>query len=90
MEKIVRVLQHELKSKKYENEWNRLTTVDDVKSVMERGSHFEDIIDPDKFARVKSTLPTSPPMHEKFKQEKEFPYDFNPNHFYVSQRQSHF
>ena len=34
--------------KKYENEWNRLTAVADVESVMERASHFEDI-DPDKF-----------------------------------------
>ena len=45
--------------KKYETEWNRLTAVADVESVMERASHFEDI-DPDKFARVKSRLPTSP------------------------------
>ncbi|CAF0744593.1 unnamed protein product, partial [Didymodactylos carnosus] len=46
--------------KKYESEWNRITSVADVESVMERASHFEDI-DPDKFARLKSKLPTSPP-----------------------------
>ena len=45
--------------KKYENEWNRLTATTDVESVMERASHFEDI-DPDKFARLKSKLPSSP------------------------------
>ncbi|CAF0921348.1 unnamed protein product, partial [Didymodactylos carnosus] len=46
--------------KKYESEWNRITSVADVESVMERASHFEDI-DPDKFARLRSKLPTSPP-----------------------------
>jgi hypothetical protein len=41
--------------KKYENEWNRLTAVADVETVMERASNFEDI-DPDKFARLDSKL----------------------------------
>ena len=45
--------------KKYENEWNRLTAVADVESVMTRASHFEDI-DPNKFAKFKSKPSNSP------------------------------
>ncbi len=95
VENIVRDPQRESKTKKYsekkkyENEWNRLTAVADVESVMERASHFEDI-DPDKFARLKSKLPTSPPIHEKLNSEENFIYDFNQNHFYDSQSQPQF
>ncbi|CAF1149164.1 unnamed protein product [Didymodactylos carnosus] len=46
--------------KKYENDWNRLTATADAETVIERASHFEDI-NPDKFARLKSKLPSSPP-----------------------------
>jgi hypothetical protein len=93
VENIVRDPQRESKTKKYsekkkyENEWNRLTAVADVETVMERASHFEDI-DPDKFARLKSKLPTSPPIIENFNSQENFFYDFNPNHFYDSQSQS--
>jgi hypothetical protein len=92
VENVVRDPQRESKTKqysekkKYENEWNRLTAVADVETVMERASHFEDI-DPDKFARLKSKLPTSPPIHDKLNSEENFFYDFNPNHFYDSQPQ---
>ncbi|CAF1414702.1 unnamed protein product [Adineta steineri] len=72
--------------KKYETEWNRLTAVADVESVMERASHFEDI-DPDKFARLKSKLPTSPPAHDNLNLQENFTYDTNQNQFYDSQPQ---
>lgn len=89
VENIVRDPQRESKTKKYsekkkyENEWNRLTAVADVESVMDRASHFEDI-DRDKFARLKSKLPTSPPIPEHLNPEDAFNYEFNPNpnHFY--------
>ncbi|UJR34926.1 hypothetical protein I4U23_027703 [Adineta vaga] len=92
VENIVRDPQRESKTKKYsekkkyENEWNRLTAVADVESVMERASHFEDI-DPDKFARLKSKLPTSPPAHDNLNLQENFSYDFNPNCFYDTQSQ---
>jgi hypothetical protein len=92
VENIVRDPQRESKTKKYsekkkyENEWNRLTAVADVETVMERASHFEDI-DPDKFARLKSKLPTSPPIPDQIDSQENFIYDFNPNHFYDSQQQ---
>lgn len=92
VENIVRDPQRESKTKKYsekkkyENEWNRLTAIADVETVMARASHFEDI-DPDKFARLKSKLPTSPPMSENVQAHENFCYDFNPNHFYESQSQ---
>ncbi|CAF1007721.1 unnamed protein product [Adineta ricciae] len=92
VENIVRDPQRESKTKKYsekkkyENEWNRLTAVADVESVMERASHFEDI-DPDKFARLKSKLPTSPPAHDNLNLQDNFHYDFNPNYLYDSQNQ---
>jgi hypothetical protein len=95
VENIVRDPQRESKTKKYsekkkyENEWNRLTAVADVESVMERASHFEDI-DPDKFARLKSKLPTSPTIHQNLNSQENFIYDFNPNHFYDSQTPSQF
>ncbi len=73
--------------KKYENEWNRLTAVADVETVMERASHFEDI-DPDKFARLKSKLPTSPPAHDNINSQENFIYDFNQSPFYDSQIQT--
>ncbi|CAF3800055.1 unnamed protein product [Adineta steineri] len=50
--------------KKYEHEWNRLTTTGDVESVMARASHFEDI-DPDKFTRFKSKPSNTPPLSEQ-------------------------
>jgi len=90
VENIVRDPQRESKTKKYsekkkyENEWNRLTAVADVESVMERASHFEDI-DPDKFARLKSKLPTSPPIHQNINSQDNFLYDF-----YDSQPPSNF
>ncbi|CAF3608767.1 unnamed protein product [Rotaria sordida] len=93
VENIVRDPQRESKTKKYsekkkyENEWNRLTAVADVETVMERASHFEDI-DPDKFARLKSKFPTIPQMNENYDPQDIFFYDFNPNHFYDSQTQS--
>lgn len=78
---------HYSEKKKYENEWNRLTAVTDLESVMERASHFEDV-DPDKYARLKSKLPNSPPSDEKFNSQDNFVYQFNPNHqFYDSQTQ---
>ena len=92
VENIVRDPQRESKTKKYsekkkyENEWTRLTAVADVESVMERASHFEDI-DPDKFARLKSKLPTSPPAHDNLNLQDNFHYDFNPNYLYDSQNQ---
>jgi hypothetical protein len=92
VENVVRDPQRESKTKqysekkKYENEWNRLTAVADVETVMERASHFEDI-DPDKFARLKSKLPTSPPIHEQLNSGENFMYDFHPNYFYDSQPQ---
>ncbi|CAF2112353.1 unnamed protein product [Rotaria magnacalcarata] len=92
VENIVRDPQREFKTKiysekkKYENEWNRLTAIADVETVMERASHFEDI-DPDKFARLKSKFPISPPMHENLEPHQNFFYDFNPNHLYDSQSQ---
>ncbi|CAF3298939.1 unnamed protein product, partial [Rotaria sp. Silwood2] len=93
VENIVRDPQRESKTKKYsekkkyENEWNRLTAIADVETVMERASHFEDI-DPDKFARLKSKFPILPSMHENYDSHENFFYDFNPNHFYDSQTQS--
>ena len=88
VENVVRDPQRQSKSKqysekkKYENEWNRLTAVADLESVMERASHFEDI-DPDKYARIKSKLPNSPP-NEKFHFDEDFMY---PNQFYDTQTQ---
>ena len=89
VENVVRDPQRESKTtkysekKKYENEWNRLTAVADVESVMERASHFEEV-DPDKYARLKSKLPNSPPPTQD-----DFSLDFNPNqiNFYESQQQ---
>ena len=72
---------HYSEKKKYENEWNRLTAVSDLESVMERASHFEDI-DPDKYARLKSKLPNSPPSDDKYHSQENFLY---PNPFYESQ-----
>ena len=40
-------------TKKYQNEWHRLTATTDVESVMERAAHFEEI-DPEKFPRFKA------------------------------------
>jgi hypothetical protein len=92
VENIVHDTQRESKTKKYsekkkyENEWNRLTAVADVESVMERASHFEDI-DPDKFARLKSKLPNSPPLQENLTFQDDYIHDINPNqiNFYDAQ-----
>ena len=97
VENIVRDPQRESKTKKYsekkkyETEWNRLTAIADVESVMERASHFEDI-DPDKFARLRSKLPTSPPIQENSTSDETFVYDLNPsqNHFYDHSNQGQF
>jgi hypothetical protein len=86
VENIVRDPQRESKTKKYsekkkyENEWNRLTAVADLESVMERASHFEDI-DPDKFARLKSKLPNSPPPQDNSLFQNDYLHDINPNQF---------
>jgi len=85
VENIVRDTQRDSKTKKYsekkkyENEWNRLNAVSDLESVMERASHFEEV-DPDKYARLKSKLPNSPPSHENEHLQDNFVYDFNSNH----------
>ena len=98
VENIVHDTQRESKTKKYsekkkyENEWNRLTAVQDVESVMERASHFEDI-DPDKFARLKSKLPTSPPpQQENSLSQDDYLHDTNYNQmiFYDGQPLSQF
>jgi len=97
VENIVHDSQRESKTKKYsekkkyESEWNRLTAVADVESVMERASHFEDI-DPDKFARLKSKFPNSPPPEDNLTLQEEYIYDYNPNQmiFYDAQPQSQF
>lgn len=95
VENVVRDPQRESKTKKYsekkkyENEWNRLTAVADVESVMERASHFEDI-DPDKYARLKSKLPSSPPPEQETVEfHEDFPQSFHPNqiNFYDTQPQ---
>jgi hypothetical protein len=93
VENIVRDPQRESKTKKYsekkkyENEWNRLTAVADVESVMERASHFEDI-DPDKFARLRSKHPNSPPP-EGLTFQDDYLHDGNTNNimFYDTQPQ---
>jgi hypothetical protein len=97
VENIVHDNQRESKTKKYsekkkyENEWNRLTAVADVESVMERASHFEDI-DPDKFARLKSKLPNSPPPQDNLAFQDDYMHDMNPNQFifYDAQPQSQY
>ena len=97
VENIVRDPQRESKTKKYsekkkyENEWNRLTAIADVESVMDRASHFEDI-DRDKFARLKSKLPSSPPVQDNLEMQESFLYDFNPmqHHFYDHSTQPQF
>lgn len=97
VENIVRDTQRESKTKKYsekkkyENEWNRLTAVADVESVMERASHFEDI-DPDKFARLKSKLPNSPPPQDDLTIQEDYLHDMNPHQiiFYDAQPQSQY
>ena len=77
------------KKKKYENEWNRLTAVADVESVMERASHFEDI-DPDKFARLKSKHPNSPPPPaENLTNEDNYLHDTNTNNIIFYDTQPH-
>jgi hypothetical protein len=94
VENIVHDTQRESKTKKYsekkkyENEWHRLTAVADVESVMERASHFEDI-DPDKFARLKSKLPNSPPLQENLTFQEDYAYNINQNQitFYDTQPQ---
>ena len=94
VENIVHDTQRESKTKKYsekkkyENEWNRLTAVADVESVMERASHFEDI-DPDKFARLKSKLPNSPPPQDNFAVQEDFSHEISPHQmiFYDAQPQ---
>ena len=94
VENIVHDTQRESKTKKYsekkkyENEWNRLTAVADVESVMERASHFEDI-DPDKFARLKSKLPSSPPPQDNLPIQEDFAHEMNPQQviFYDAQPQ---
>lgn len=91
VENIVRDPQRDSKTKKYsekkkyENEWNRLTAIADVETVMERASHFEDI-DPDKFARLKSKFPTASQINENYGSQENLFYDFNQNHFYDSQQ----
>lgn len=93
VENIVRDTQRESKTKKYsekkkyENEWNRLTAIADVESVMERASHFEDI-DPDKFARLKSKYPLAQSLHESFDTPENFLYEFNQHNNYDSQMHS--
>ena len=95
VENIVRDPQREFKTKKYsekkkyETEWNRLTAIADVETVMERAAHFEDI-DPDKFARLKSKFPISPSINENIDSQENFFYDLGDNHFYHSQSQSQF
>jgi len=97
VENIVHDTQRESKTKKYsekkkyENEWNRLTAVADVESVMERASHFEDI-DPDKFARLKSKLPNSPPPEEDLIFQDDYIHDINSNqiNFYDAQPSTQF
>jgi hypothetical protein len=94
VENIVRDTQRESKTekysekKKYENEWNRLTAIADVESVMERAAHFEDV-DPDKFARLRSKHPNSPPPDNLTFQE-DYLHDINTNNiiFYDTQPQS--
>ena len=84
VENIVRDPQRESKTKKYsekkkyENEWNRLNAVTDLESVMERASHFEDI-DPDKFARLKSKLPSSPPPQDDSAFQDDYMHEMNAN-----------
>ncbi|CAF4044969.1 unnamed protein product, partial [Rotaria sp. Silwood2] len=93
VENLVHDTQRESKTKiysekkKYENEWNRLTAVADVESVMKRAAHFEDI-DPDKFARLKSKLPTSPLSQEGSTFQDEFLYDIHPNQIISYDQQS--
>ncbi|CAF3382596.1 unnamed protein product [Rotaria sp. Silwood1] len=97
VENLVHDTQRESKTKiysekkKYENEWNRLTAVADVESVMERAAHFEHI-DPDKFARLKSKLPNSPTSQENSIFQDEFFYDIHPNQnsSYDTQSQTQF
>jgi hypothetical protein len=74
--------------KKYETEWNHLTAVADVESVMERASHFEDI-DPNKFARLKSKLPNSPPPQDNITYQDDYIHDTISNQlmFYDGQPQ---
>ncbi|CAF3952467.1 unnamed protein product [Rotaria magnacalcarata] len=97
VENLVHDTQRESKTKKYsekkkyENEWNRLTAVADVDSVMKRAAHFEDI-DPDKFARLKSKLPNSPLSQDTLTFQDDYLHDINPNQiiFYDAQPQSQF
>lgn len=84
VENVVRDPQRESKTKKYsekkkyENEWNRLTAIGDVESVMDRASHFEEI-DRDKFARLKSKLPNSTSNDAQFVDDEFFFYELHPN-----------
>jgi hypothetical protein len=99
VENIVHDAQRESKTKKYsekkkyETEWNRLTAKADVESVMARASHFEDI-DPDKFARLKSKLPGSPPpsQEESVTHQDDYVHNINSDQisFYDVQLQSQF
>jgi hypothetical protein len=59
---------------------------------MERASHFEDI-DPDKFARLKSKLPNSPPPSEdNLSYQYDYIHDISPSqiNFYDTQPQPQF
>ncbi|CAF1315183.1 unnamed protein product [Rotaria sordida] len=84
VENLVHDTQRESKTKlysekkKYENEWNRLTAVADVESVMKRAAHFEDI-DPDKFARLKSKFPNSSLSQDNIAFQDDYIYDIHPN-----------
>lgn len=97
VENLVHNTQRESKTKKYsekkkyENEWNRLTSVTDVDSVMKRAAHFENI-DPDKFARLKSKLPNSELPEDTLTFQGDYFHDIyqNPVMFYDAQPQSQF